>query len=452
MNAASENGPTPVSVVKTSAQQTADRITNDQHEAGLDQIQAMSHAQVLAAIGTDAKKASMVIQARPSDVGELLQLGLATHQATAFVLLAAARYELVRGAVDRQAIVRSILRISGPGCGEIKESVVALLKDRDKPAYQQVLAEMDVSAIGKSERDQGASKLLANYVDRPDDCVRQLVVDSDDPERLTRDITLITTAVENQPQPGQALLDALAKSPDSRRIKVRLELVRSLSRSVSKDISAVKRGEITDDVPYKHAAKVVPVLAEAMLQPEMAKRLMTMQSRGEAGELELRHLLHLCLFRGWDQALRNQVARITARNAATMFENSLDQGDEVDRHGSSVRTAELIAEVAATHHEELNEEFAKSALTLLKDIADFIPEGAGKAVKGLAMVAEPKEAGPLWTRHAIDQIMRRVYENRFPMPADVEQSTATEHYENAYAEWSSVPLATYTSVLNEKNK
>ncbi|MEP6862493.1 MAG: hypothetical protein ABJE66_17860 [Deltaproteobacteria bacterium] len=450
MSVASEKGPTPVSVVTASAQKTADRITGEQKQAGLDHIQTMSLAQILDAIGTDANRASLTVRARPGDVGELLQLGMATRQATALVLLAATRCELVRGADDREVIVRSILRVGGPGSSELKESMVALLKDRDKPAYQTALAKMDVDAIEKSRRDPSSAKLMANYVDRPDDCARQLITDSDDSERLTRDIAMVTTAVENQPQAGQALLAALAKSKDARRLKVRIELVRSLARSVRGDIRAVHDGHIAFDEPYKHAERVVPVLAEAMLQPEMAKRLLTMQSRGEAGELELRGLLHTCLFKGWNQAVRDQVARTTAKNAASMFEESLEEKDEIDRSGSSIRTAELMAEVSAVQAAELDVKFEKAALAFLKQVASFIPGPGGKAVKVLEIVVNPKDPEALWTRSAINQIMRRVYEREHPMPLEFKEDAAVEHEENAYTAWSAVPLDTYTSILSEK--
>lgn len=159
MSVAPNKEPTPASVVKNSAQQTADRITDEQHALGFDHIQTMSFAQLLDAIGTDATKASQVVRARPSDVGELLQLGMATRTTTALVLFASARYELIRDAGDRQAIVRSILQVSGPGSAELKESMVALLKDRDKPAYQAALAELDVDAIEKSRRIRAARSL-----------------------------------------------------------------------------------------------------------------------------------------------------------------------------------------------------------------------------------------------------------------------------------------------------
>lgn len=445
----------PEDVVMGAARDRADAITEEERRAGLAGVQSMSLQRLLAAIGTDAHVASLAIRARPGEVGEMLELAMSTQRATALVLLAATRFEIVRDAGDRDAIVRSVARIDGAHAHAIKEAMLAILRDTDRPAYQRLLATMDVKQVEDARRDPQSGKLLANYVDRPDECANQLIADADHADLLARDCKLVALAVENVPGAAGRLLDALARSQDPRAMTVRLEVVKSLSRAVRQDVARVERGEIAHDEPYRHAERIVPVLAEAMLEPKMAKKLLTMQSRGEAGELELRGLLHVCLFRGWSATLRSQVARSAARGAASMFEESLNQGDEVDRRGESVRTAQLMATVAAVQADELDTKFEKAALAFLKDMADFIPEAegletAGKVIKAVAIFGEPKEPDALWTRTAVDQIMRRVYERQNPVPASVKSPDAVEHYENAYADWAATPLATYTTILSEQ--
>jgi len=399
---------TPASTTLAAAERTKDEIDAAQRAAGLENIYTMSVPKLVDAIGTNLNVASIVIRARPEDVGEMLQFSTNARKATAILLVMAVRFEIGRSQENSAPIMSSIMRLDGPGAAEVKNSIKAASADAvDSPTE------------------------LKEYAGR------------------------VALAIENYPKQGHALIAELANWTDAPSTHVKLAILRVVDHSVADDELAVRNGEINFNQPYIHAAPLIPALADLMSQPDVALALMNQRARVAGGRehgLDLDQSLHHVMFNGWGDRNRKDVIEKIGRGAAVLFRQSLVHADPTVRQGEAVRTAEFIATAANIEAEETGESLAKLIASTLKVIGEFLPEGVSTAAKGTVLLLELAEVEhqPAWTREAVNELMRRVYESIHPRPiAEVETNTSTE-YEDTYAAWAALPLDTYTSILSKK--
>jgi hypothetical protein len=437
---------TPASTTLAAAERTKDEIDAAQRAAGLENIYTMSVPKLVDAIGTNLNVASIVIRARPEDVGEMLQFSTNARKATAILLVMAVRFEIGRSQENSAPIMSSIMRLDGPGAAEVKSSIKAASDDAGAGIGTQ---------IKRSEDDPKWGRFEANLFDRPHDLVLQILSAVDSPSELKEYACRVALAIENYPKQGHALIAELANWTDAPSTRVKLAILRVVDRSVADDELAVRNGEINFNQPYIHAAPLIPALADLMSQPDVALALMNQRARVAGGRehgLDLDQSLHHVMFNGWGDRNRKDVIEKIGRGAAVLFRQSLVHADPTVRQGEAVRTAEFIATAASIEAEETGESIVKLIASTLKVIGEFLPEGVSTAAKGTVLLLELAEVEhqPAWTREAVNELMRRVYETIHPRPiTGVETDTSTE-YEDAYAAWAALPLDTYTSILSKK--
>ena len=434
---------TPVSVTKEAAQESKRSLNREQHEVGLDNIYVMTLPQIVAAVGTNSRVASIVVRARPDDVGEMLQIAMGSQRSTAMILLITVRYELGRSQDNASSISRSIMRLDGPRAAEIKSAVHAASDDASGGIGNQ---------IGVSERDPKLGRLEANLVDRPRDVVTQLMAESDNASDLQRYVHDVAQIMQNYPTEGRALISELARWSDERATRVKLAIVRRLNIVAGDAMYDVQMGELKDGEPYRLAERSVPLLSELMLQPDVAMAMMNMKSRAAGGHkasVNLDRTLHHVMFSGWGDDNRKRVVSEIAKTASVLFRESLLKPDPIDRQGESVRTAEFIATSANIAAEEAAMSRAKLLASILRGVADFLPPAASQVAHAAAIVFDlvDEDRKPTWTREAINALMRRVYESIHPAPTRADELGSATHYENEYAVWAAVPLDTYSTIL-----
>ncbi|MEO8844348.1 MAG: hypothetical protein ABI704_22380 [Kofleriaceae bacterium] len=437
---------TPASTTVAAAERTKDEIDSEQRAVGLEHVYSMSVAKLVDAVGTDLNVASVVIRARPEDVGEMLQFSTNSRKATAILLVMAVRFELGRSTENAAPIMSSIMRLDGPGAAEVKSSVKAASDDAGAGIGTQ---------IGRSEHDPKWGRFEANFFDRPHDVVLQILSAVDNPGELKEYASRVGQAIENYPRQGHALVAELGNWTDAPSTRVKLAIYRALDRSVADDELAVQNGEIGFNEPYIHAAPLVPALADLMSQPDVALALMNQRARVAGGRqpgLDLDQSLHRVMFKGWGDRNRKEVIEKIGRGAAVLFRRSLEHPDATVRQGEAVRTAEFIATAANIEAEETGESIVKLIASTLKVIGEFLPEGVSTAAKGTVLLLELAEVEhePAWTREAVNELMRRVYETIHPRPITAVETDTTTDYEDTYAAWAAAPLNTYTSILSKK--
>jgi hypothetical protein len=149
---------TPISTSLAAAQRTKDEIDTEQRSAGLEKVYSMSVADLVDRVGTNLTLASIVIRARPEDVGEMLQFSFNTRKATAILLTMAVRFELGRSQENAAPIMSSIMRLDGPGAAEVKSSIKAASDDADAGIGTQ---------IKRSEDDPKWGRFEANFLEHP---------------------------------------------------------------------------------------------------------------------------------------------------------------------------------------------------------------------------------------------------------------------------------------------
>lgn len=436
-------------LVLNKAKETAASIDQKEKSLGLEHIANMSPDKIVEAVGANANAAAYAVSARPELVGGMLQIAITGAKPAAILLLAATRYGLKNYSVDRVRAVNSVVRLTGEGAESVKESLRAVLNEIGVLGFD--------GEIKFSEQSPAQGALLANAIDRPDDCVAQLLADSVDASKLASDAKVIAYLAESSPQLVQTLVDTIGQSKDPRITTVKTALLLEMDDRVAGDIGDIKRGRNAQDGPYAHAKRMVPLISALLFQPDMLMKTLNVRDRKYGQEVDLETILRHCLYRGWTDETRKQVADGAAKAATNLLVKSLRESDKIQRDGESARTADFMATVVNVEAHEFDDKAVKKTLELLNNIMAMIPgelaaEESSKfalkvatgTIKSLGLRKEDGSQQAKWTHDAINDIMRLVYEAQYPAPVNLpSDSPAVTSYENAYAEWATTPLNTY---------
>lgn len=443
----------PSELVLDKARQTSASIDQKERSLGLEHIANMSADKIVDAVGTNANAAAYAVSTRPELVGEMLQISVTGAKPAALFLLAATRYGLKNYSVDRARAVNSVVRLTGEGAVSVKESLRGVLAEIGANGFD--------SEIQFSELNPAQGALLANAIDRPDDCVTQLLADSADAKKLGSDAKTIAYLAEASPQLVKTLVDTIGRSQDPRITTVKTALILEMDDRVSSDIGNIRVGRNAQDGPYAHAQRMVPLISALLFQPDMLMKTLNVRDRKYGVEVDLEMILHHCLYRGWTDETRKQVADGAAMAASNLLVKSLQERDKVQRDGESARTADFMATVVNVEAQEFDEKAAKKTLELLNNIMAMIPgelaaeesskfalKVASGTINSLGLRKEDGSQQAKWTHDAINDIMRLVYESQYPAPVNLpSDSPIVTSYENAYAEWATTPLNTYDTRL-----
>jgi len=432
-----------------------------------DRVNAMSVAELMAVIGGDPDVAAQVTRLRPMEAGEVVQAAYrAGRTATAAAMLAAMRFDLLQtlgSSTEAQLLVRSVMRLTGPGSAEVKAALHAVIDElhqieASSNPLGQSYADVDGlnGAIDLATKDPESGRVVANFYDRPDDVVSQLLQDAGDAATLERREYLVASLIEVSSGPGGWVIDALAARGGEPATSIKLSLLKRLDRKIAHELAEIQAGRIAEDPtggPWVRAERLVPLVAQLMAQPDVATVLTDLQAGSPADpDTELRTLLRHVLLAAWSDATHERVHQSIARGAADMFHDSLLARDPIDRNGAAIRTTEFLGTAARIEVEVgIEHSMAKAIGSMLQTIAKFLPGPYKQGGVAAAMVisAVGMEEEPAWTRDVLDQLMRAVYESVNPPPRE-RAGAELERYENEYREWSAVPKATYSDLATER--
>ena len=303
----------------------------------------MSLADLLSAVHQNGDNAILVVRTRPSEVGELMQLALSSGN------------PIVAAMVPRQrsAVIfweRAVRAVNVTYCFEACCASRALGRTRFAAAMHSIVDELHAkqaatdplhrsmasvdgmdSALAFSAKNPESGKLTANFFDRPDDVVSQLL--ADDEKTLLRHIQLLGRLIHHSPTTGWFFVRALiAYRGETTRIK-RLVACQIDDEVASEFARRAARGKLDDNEggPEIRAERMAPLLAELVSQPDVAAVLANLQRRDLTGRSDLREILKHVLLASYSKATRTRVRTSIARGAAAMFRDSLLTTDPVDR-------------------------------------------------------------------------------------------------------------------------
>ncbi len=434
-----------------------------------DTVYLMNPAELAAAIGFDVNLAALVIRQRPSVSGEVIQAALSSGQtSTAMLVTTAIRFDFLNGwgaSAQSQELVRAVMRVTGPGAEHVRAAMQSIVDDlHAKQAESSVQHRSFASVDGLdatmqfAQQDPDGAKLVANYYDRPDDAVAQLLGEAArDVKAYRRHVSLLEGRIRASPSSAIAFVHVAMRQQSPEALDLKRWLVSELDHVIAPDLYKVNTGDqdMVEGGPQARAERLVPLLAELIAEPDVS--LAFAQLAEHVGQdlpdhvpplrSILRHVLHRC----WSDEVKKQVRHTIYEGAGELFGSALTSSDR-RRLGDSRNAATYFATVAEAETQVGLKRSMKSALgELLTVAASYVPVGGkeiGRGAKILTALSKGEDEVPEYTDAMLDAMLRRVYETIKPRPPGQDGDEVVRDYNADYFAWSAGPQNEFSRVLN----